>query len=58
MNEAGAPLEDVSSSDEVIEMVACPLPAEALTVGTAGALITQMAYKVTLEYAVIEPVFP
>ena len=49
VNEAGAPFVDVLSNDEVIEIVACPLPAAALTVGTAGALIVQIAYKVTLE---------
>ena len=49
VKEAGAPFVLVLSSDEVIEIVASPFPATALTVGTAGALITQMAYKVTLE---------
>jgi hypothetical protein len=49
VNEAGAPFVLVPSKDEVIEIVACPLPATALTVGTAGAFITQMAYKTTLE---------
>jgi hypothetical protein len=43
VNEAGAPFVLVPSKDEVIEIVACPLPATALTVGTAGALIAQMA---------------
>jgi hypothetical protein len=43
VNEAGAPLVAVFRSDEVIEIVACPFPATALTVGTAGALIAQMA---------------
>ena len=43
VNEAGAPLDVVSRTDEVIETVACPLPAVALTVGVAGALIVQRA---------------
>ena len=49
VNEAGAPFVLVLSKDEVIEIVASPLPAVTLTVGTAGALITQMAYKTTFE---------
>ena len=49
VKETGAPLEAVSNSDEVIEIVTCPLPATALTVGTAGALIAQIAYKGTSE---------
>ena len=49
VNEAGSPLVDVLSNDEVIEIVASPFPATALTAGTAGALIAQIAYRVTLE---------
>ena len=49
VNEAGAPLVAVLSKDEVIEIVASPLPATALTAGTAGALITQTAYRTTSE---------
>ena len=43
VNEAGAPFVVVLSRDEVIEIVACPLPATALTVGVAGALIVHNA---------------
>ena len=49
VNEAGAQFVLVPSKDEVIEIVSSPFQAVALTVGTAGALITQIAYKTTLE---------